>query len=172
MFKFSSADPKDFPLHATTTSLIMCMIGTDMMNDLGKLRRQFGSNMATFVAFILLLFPSSSSILCIAPGGHIEIEDIRTACCPSADISIPVVYQPDNGFNESDTCQNCEDFFIAANGREAVLRSCDHAVASPFADKCLENRFSADIVLSLCPSNVIKNIDTPIPVSSSLPLLC
>ena len=127
---------------------------------------------AAFVAAIFLLFPVSSSVLCITPDGHIEIEDISAACCASSDISIPVGYPPDNGFHAPESCQDCTDFIITTTGQGAVLKSYDHAVASPFADECLENRLSADIPLSQYRSSAIKNIDVTIPVSSSLPLLC
>jgi len=137
-----------------------------------KIYRQLGSYAAIFVAVILLLSPSSSYILCIAPDGHIEIENINAACCPSSDISIPLGYQSDDGFNVPGDCQNCIDFFIAAYGRDAALESNAYVASSPFADECLENRFSAEISLSPYRSSVIKNIDMPIPVSSYLPLLC
>jgi len=143
-----------------------------MKGDIGKLGWRFWGHAAAFVAAILLLFPASFSILCIAPGGHMEIEAIGDACCPSPDISIPSGRQPDNGFNATDSCRDCTDFFIATNGQEAVRESYDRAAASPFAAESFENRLSVDIPLSLCRSSINKIIDPPIPVSSSIPLRC
>ena len=143
-----------------------------MKGDFGKLIGRFGSTAATFVAVILWLFPCSLSILCIAPGGHIEIEDISTSCCPPSDIAIPFGDQPDNGSNAPGDCQDCSDFFIVANGSEAVLKSHDHATPGPFSNECLEHRLSADIPLLPCRAGATRNIDIPIPVSPPVPLLC
>jgi hypothetical protein len=143
-----------------------------MKCDFRKLGGQCKSNAAVFIAVILLLCPGSASVLCIAPGGHIAIEDINALCCASSGISTSTVYQPDNGFNALANCQNCTDFFITPNGREAVFESHDHAAASPFADESLQNRLSADTSLWLLQSGAIKYIDAPVPISSAVPLRC
>jgi len=172
MFKVSYADLKFFPLHATIPSLIMFLIGTDMMHVLEKLHNGFRGTAVAFITIIFLFFPCSSYILCIAPGDHIEIEDINATCCPPSDISIPDGYHSNNRFNPSGNCQNCTDYFITANRREAVLKSCDHTATNPFAEECLENQLSANIPLSPCRPSVFNNINTSILVSSSIPLRC
>jgi hypothetical protein len=129
-------------------------------------------NVGTVVAVILLLLPSSPTVLCVAPGSHIEIEDMNAACCASSGISAPAVPQPDNGFNAPGYCKNCTDYFMTPNGRGALSESYNHAAASPLAAECLENHLSADTSLSLWRSDALTNIDAPIPVSSSVPLRC
>jgi hypothetical protein len=129
-------------------------------------------NVGAVVAVILLLFPSSASVLCIAPGGHIAIEDLNAPCCTPFGISTPAACQPDNGFNVPSDCHNCTDFFMTPNGRGATSESYDHVVASPLADECLENHISTDACLSLCRSDALTSIGAPIPVSSSVPLRC
>jgi len=124
------------------------------------------------VAVIVLLFPSSAAVLCIAPGGHMAIEDLNAPCCAPFGVSAPAAYQPDNGFNAPGNCHNCTDFFLTPNGRGAVSESFNHAAASPLDAECPENHFSADISLSLWRSGAVKNTDVSIPVSSSVPLRC
>jgi hypothetical protein len=143
-----------------------------MKGEVRELVDRFRGNVGAVVAVILLLFPSSASVLCIAPGGHIAIEDINAPCCTPFGISTPAGCQPDNGFNAPSICHNCTDFFLTPNGRGALSESYDHAAASPLADECLDNHISAGTSLSLCRSDALTNIDAPIPVSSSVPLRC
>ena len=143
-----------------------------MKVNFGKLAGRFGGNAAAFIAVIFWLFPGSLSMLCVAPGGHIEIENISAACCVPSGFFTPVGYQPDNGLTAPGDCRNCKDYLISVNVWEAVSKSYIHVTANPFAAECLENRHSADIFISRRRLGAIENIDAPIPVSPSLPLLC
>ena len=143
-----------------------------MKDPVRELAGGFGSNVGTVVAVILLLFPSSPTVLCIAPGGHMAIEDMDAPCCAHTGISTPAACQPDNGFNAPGCCHNCTDLFMTPNGRGATSESFDHAVANPLADECLENHTSTDICLSLWRSDALSGIAAPIPISSSVPLRC
>jgi hypothetical protein len=143
-----------------------------MKGDVRELAGRFRGNAVAVIAAFLLLFPSSASVLCIAPGGHIEIEDLNAPCCRSFGISTPAGCQPDNGFNTPGICHNCTDFFLTPNARGAVSESCDLAAANPFAAECLEDHLSADISLSPYRSGAVKNAAVTIPVFSSVPLRC
>jgi hypothetical protein len=143
-----------------------------MKGDVRELAGQFWGNVGVVVAVILLLFPSSASVLCIAPSGHLAIEDINAACCASSGISAPAGRQLDNGFNAPGDCQNCTDVFMTPDGRGAVSGSSHNAAANSLADECLGNHLSTSIAFSLCRLSAINNIDVPIPVSSSVPLRC
>ena len=138
----------------------------------GKLIGRFGGNAAAFIAVILWLHPGSLSILCVAPGGHIEIEDVGADCCASSSFSTPFGCQPDNGLTAPGNCRNCKDYLLSVNAREAVSKSYTHVAANPFADECPGNRLSADTLLSQCGSDAVKNIDVPNAASPSAPLLC
>lgn len=143
-----------------------------MKSDFGELGKQFKRSIAAFVFVILLLFPCSTSLVCVAPGGHIAIESIGDTCCASFEISTQAEGQPDNGFTAADDCHNCTDFLIASHMLAAASESCRHASASPFADECPENHSSTDSSLSLFQSAGSTNNERPIPVSPSVPMRC
>ena len=143
-----------------------------MKHDIRERAGRFRGYAAAFVAVILLTFPGSTSVLCIAPGNHIAIEDVNATCCKTSDIIAPAERQPDDGFNAAGNCQNCTDLFLAPNWWRKVSESSHLAAASPLADKCLENQLSAHISLSPYQSGTINNIGAPIPVFSSVPLRC
>jgi hypothetical protein len=119
----------------------------------------------------VMLFPSSPTVLCVAPGGHIEIEDMDAPCCAHSGISAPAACQPGSGFNGPNCCHNCTDYFMTPNGPGAISESYD-AVAIPFVGECLETHISTEISLSLCRSDALTNIAATIAVSSSVPLRC
>jgi hypothetical protein len=116
-----------------------------MKSDFGESGKQFRRSITAFVFAILLLFPGSTSLVCIAPGGHIAIESIDATCCPPLEISIQAEGQADNGFTEAGDCHNCTDFFIASHMLAAAAESYGHSAASPFADECPENHSSLDL---------------------------
>jgi hypothetical protein len=143
-----------------------------MKPDPMRLASRFGSNVSVVLATILLLFPSSASVLCIAPAGHIAIEESNAACCASSGISDPAGRQPDNGFDASGNCQNCTDLFMTPYRRGAVSESSDNAAAISLADDFLGNHLSSDASFSPSRLGAINNIDASTSVSSSVPLRC
>jgi hypothetical protein len=142
-----------------------------MRRNLGELFI-FKGNAAALVFAVLLLFPSSASVLCIAPGNHISIEDINAPCCASSSISAQSGRQTNSGFNGLVNCQNCTDFFLTPNGREVIPPSNNLAASRQIADACLENLLSKDVPVSLFRSGSIGIVDAPIPICSSVPLRC
>jgi hypothetical protein len=144
----------------------------DMKRDLKELAGQFRGNGVAIVAVILLLFPCSASVLCIAPGGHVAIEDSNAACCASPGNSAPAGRHSDNEFNGAGDCHNCTDLFMTPNGRGAVLESYDNAAASLRAAECPGNHIPAETPSSPRGSATIKNLDAPIAITSSVPLRC
>jgi hypothetical protein len=143
-----------------------------MKSNFRELEKQFKRSMTAFVFVILLLFPGSTSLVCIAPGGHIAIESIDDTCCASIETSTHAVGQPDNGFQSTSDCHNCTDFLITSHMLAAASESYGHAAASPLADECPENHSSIAISPSLFQSAGSTNNDTPIPISSSVPMRC
>ena len=121
---------------------------------------------------ILLLFPSSGSALCIAPGGHVAIEDINAACCAHSTVNIRGENQPGNGLAAAGDCQNCTDLFLLPNTREAVLESRDTVAPNSPADASLSNHIPVDASSSPRRSAAIRKIDAPIAIPSSVPLRC
>ncbi len=124
------------------------------------------------LAAVVLLFPSSASVLCITPGGHVAIEDLNATCCASSAVSVLSGHQPDSGLNAAGDCKNCTDLFMTPNGRGAILVPTDAAAASPLSDECPGHRLPVDLSLWLCDSGAIIDFPEPIPVFSSVPLRC
>ena len=136
-----------------------------------SLGRPTGDALLAFV-IILLLFPSSGSALCIAPGGHVAIEDINAACCVHSTVNLRGENQPGNGFAAAGDCQNCTDLFLTPNTRGAVLESYDTVAPNSLADASLRNHIPADTPSSPRRSATIRKIDAPIAIPSSVPLRC
>jgi hypothetical protein len=124
------------------------------------------------LAIILLLFPVSASVLCIGPGGHIEIEDINATCCASSGINTRSEQQPDNGLTAVGDCINCTDFFLTPNQRGALLESYATIVPDSLADACLRNHIPATISASIHRSRMINEIDVPSTLAAFAPLRC
>jgi hypothetical protein len=133
---------------------------------------RFAIDAAVVLAAILLILPSSTSVLCIAPGQHIAIEDINALCCFSSGISLSSGTQPGSGFSEPGSCHNCTDLFLASNGRGVPAQSGNLIIASLFDAECVEIYLPEDISLLLYGSSSIGSTTTPIPVCSSVPLRC
>ena len=143
-----------------------------MQCDFRELAARSRNNAVAFIVIVLLLFPSSPSVLCVSPGNHVAFEDINALCYMSSGISDLSGRQPDTGFNGSGSCKNCTDFFLMSNGPGILSQSRKLAPTSSLADECLGTCLSAAISVSLCRSGIIGNIDTPISVYSSIPLRC
>ncbi len=124
------------------------------------------------VAAILMLFPSSACVLCVASGGHIQIEDINAGCCEHSDLYAPSGFHPDNGFDAPGYCRNCTDFFVTPNGRGALLVSSDHAFAHPLSAECLGDRPAADLSFWPCGSGRTAHLNAPGRASALVPLRC
>ena len=143
-----------------------------MKGGFRELIKRFNRYVMEFVFVILLLIPNSTSLLCVAAGGHIAIENIGANCCAAFDISPRAEGQPDNGFNAAGDCHNCIDFFIASYVQVVASKSYSHAAASPFADECPEIHRSIDVFPSLCQPVGITTHARPISVPSSVPMRC
>jgi hypothetical protein len=83
--------------------------------------KRFGT-IATLLAVIAIIRPASASVLCIAPGGHVAIEDADAGCCASPGLHSPVKSRiADETGPEG--CGCCTDFVISPNGKAAVAPS-------------------------------------------------
>jgi hypothetical protein len=125
-----------------------------------------------FVAVILLFCPNSTSILCMAPGGHIAIENINALCCASSDISTPNECQPDNELGSPVNGKNCTDLLMASDGRAVRIESYSNAAAGSLTEECLGNHLAVNTSLRLRRWSAAINSNASIPVSSAVPMRC
>jgi hypothetical protein len=124
------------------------------------------------LAGIALLFPGSASVLCIAPGGHVAVEDINAACCARSAIGIRAGNQPGNGVATAGGCQNCTDVFIAQSARGTITESRDTVTSNSLADACLQGNLPADTRHSSRRSAPVTGTGSPAAAASSVPLRC
>jgi hypothetical protein len=135
-----------------------------------------------FVALIVLLFPSSASVICIAHGGSTSVQDINAAShrhMHFAD-SVQLHAPSNNAFRAADNSQDCTDIFMTPNGSGAVLAPFNMVPPSRSAAPAHENIVAADAPPSLYPPATgsthlrlpDKTLTNLIPASSSLPMRC
>ncbi len=136
---------------------------------LRKLAKQSCSKVLVLLAAILPVSPTSASVLCIAPGGHVAIEDLNAPCCAPSRIASPAKDQPDNGFTGAGDCRNCTDLFMTPNGRGAVTESFSNASAGTFAEECFG---ASSASLGLLPQIAFSYFEVPLRISASVPLRC
>ncbi len=127
-------------------------------------------NFPAIFAAIVLLFPSSASVLCIAPGGHVAIEDLNCLCCESSNIYNSTGRDQNDQLTPAKACQNCTDFFMSPNRWGGLLRSSFYpAGASSLPIECFMNRLAVDQSSRLDRQGAF-NADWLIPVSNPAPL--
>ena len=143
-----------------------------MRKVFGGFAWQVTSNALAFFAMMVLLLPSSPSVLCIAPGSHIAVEDINALCCVSSAISPLSDIQPNSAFDKPGNCRNCTDIPLASNGNGVLSPSGSSAMANPLDAEFLDTTHTADLSASLNRSGQIGSPDAPVPIYPSIPLRC
>ncbi len=99
------------------------------------LPRQLSSKAIIALAALTVLFPSSARVLCVAPGLHVQEEDINAPCSAASGTLAPADYHPANGFNAAANW-HCIDIFLSPYGRGASLEACDQYIPQFLSDEC------------------------------------
>lgn len=142
-----------------------------MQGEFMRLRGRLRENAIGIVSFVLLLFPSSPSVLCMGPGDQAAVEDLASACCAGSAGALRGESRPHSGLAAAGDCQNCTDEFLTPNGRGANL--------SPRSDFAPNSLFHAtpgahiapDSLSSAQPSATQGKITPYASIPSFLPLL-
>jgi hypothetical protein len=142
-----------------------------MKGGIGKLGRPLSSKVLLCLAAVIPMFPSSASVLCIAPGGHIAIEDANALCCASSANFSRDERRPGSGLNMAGDCRNCTDYFLSLNERGEISKSYD-AAAGSLVDDFLENSLLVIASSRLFRRSALNDVDASPPASSSAPLRC
>jgi hypothetical protein len=100
-----------------------------------RLPKRLSSKAIIVLAAIAILFPNSARVLCVAPGLHVQEEDINAPCPAASGESAPPDYHPVDGFNAAANWR-CIDIFLTPYGRGAVLVTCDRLVPQFLSDEC------------------------------------
>jgi hypothetical protein len=123
-----------------------------------------GSNAFGIFIIALLLFPSSPSVLCIAPGSHVAIEDIGTLCCISYASSPLPDSRPDSTFEEPGSCNDCTDLLQPANGISELPKSGRFVTSIQIDAECLAPCLPAKIPALPFRSGLIGSTVSQIPI--------
>jgi hypothetical protein len=141
-----------------------------MKQDNRKLMARLSNKAIALLSVILLISPASTSVLCIAPGRHVAIEDVNAPCCTSPAFSARVGRHPSSMSVGDQDCRNCTDISQAERG--AIPESHFCAATGSTADECFGDRLSAIISSRLFLPSAFIGVDVSPPGSSSVPLRC
>jgi hypothetical protein len=123
------------------------------------------------VAALSILAPSSGSVLCIAPGSHIAIEDINAECCASAHSPAMDAHGRDQ-ISATIGCVNCTDFALTPFEREAIQKPQFEIQGTAQTNEFAGSKVPAEFSPSLFRQGPDHNTDLLIADSSSVPLRC
>jgi hypothetical protein len=143
-----------------------------MKKGLSGLAGRSGSTALGIFVVASLLFPSSPSVLCIAPGRHIAIEDINALCYVPSVISPRPGNPQDSRFDEPGSCNNCTDIFLDTNESGVLPHWVNFVISVQVDAEGLATSLSADLKASPCRSGVVGSTDSPHPASTSVLLRC
>ncbi len=121
---------------------------------------------------LLLLFPSSPSVLCITPGGHVAVEEMGSACCASSGGAFVIRKAADDDSLAGMACHNCTDVFMTPNVRGAVLSASPSMAPRQMAQTVAAYDCQPDGLFFENGAGVNGEINALVGVPSSLPLLC
>jgi hypothetical protein len=124
------------------------------------------------LAITSLLFPLSTSVLCVGPGGHVAVEDFSALCCATSVTGAHAPRLPDEGAAAPQGCQDCTDIYLTRYGRESAKRPYSGPDPNSPAASPLRNQAAAESDSSRSRSGSRASHEGAIPVASRLPLRC
>jgi hypothetical protein len=137
-----------------------------------KLMGRLSSSVIACLSVILLIPPVSTSMLCIAPGGHVAIEDVNSPCCTSSAFAASLGRNPSCMSNGDQDCRNCTDLFISQADRGAIPESHFCPTTGSNAEECFGARHLAIISSHRFVPSAFVGADVSPSISSSVPLRC
>jgi hypothetical protein len=143
-----------------------------MQSSLKQWTRKIRSMVPGLLLAATLIFPPSSSVLCVAPGHHIAIEDADAPCCTSSGISHFAETRANSEFSEQSHCKHCMDFYLGSTVSGLLPQINNPLTTNIFTVECVETGAAADASLSPLSSGKIGIASVSLPVSSSIPLRC
>jgi hypothetical protein len=84
------------------------------MKDDGRPKDRLNSKILFFVIAVFTIFPSSNTVLCVTPGGHVEIEAFGAGCCAPSTLTAQQRYSSDTVMETASDCYNCTDILISS----------------------------------------------------------
>jgi hypothetical protein len=143
-----------------------------MKGDIGRQVGRLNKKVLILLTAILLISPISASVLCIAPGSHVAIEELIAECCASSTISTQKDHHPGNGLIAATDCLDCTDFFISPYERGRISESYAIAIAGSLADECFPDRFFVTPSSPIFRQSALDDVAMSPPASYSVSLRC
>jgi hypothetical protein len=131
---------------------------------------QLNARVLVLITSLLLMFPASASVICIAPGDHVAIESLNALCCGSSGISTQDHHRPGEEPVIAGDCRNCTDLLISLNECGAVPKSHGLSIRS-LADESPETCLSV-IASQLFAQKALSGVIALPAASYSVPLRC
>ena len=132
--------------------------------------KAFGVVAAIFAALATL--SPGSAVLCVAPGGHVAIEDINSGCCASHASHGDNSNQQGYELSSTDNCRNCRDIPITLDGYGLISKSVHFTATARIHAECAGIRFSVPPTRHSPPLREFNNIDNLVPACFSTLLRC
>jgi hypothetical protein len=144
---------------------------TDMKGGIGIRIWRWSAKGFILLAALLLMFPASASVVCIAPGDHVAIENLDALCCKSSAITAQDYHSPGNEPGMASDCRSCTDLLISLNERGAIPKSYGHVAGASSTDEC-DGACPSIIASPLFIQNALNDSDAGTSAFSSIPLRC
>jgi hypothetical protein len=127
---------------------------------------------AVIASMIAIITPISTSVLCIAPGSHIAIENLSSECC--AHRVIPAAVEPPQAkeFESAGNCGNCVDFLLTGHGPGTVSEGSRKGAASVAGESIGRYLPPAIVFPSEFGLGANNSVCARIPLASPAPLRC
>jgi hypothetical protein len=150
---------------------IACKV-KDMKGVVQGLPRRLNRKVIALIASIVMASPISASMLCIAPGEHVAVENLSAHCCASLEIPGYEQHSQNEAIRAQDECLNCTDLPLLSNDPGTIRRCYDFSASTVFADEYCPDLFiaftaSQHLLQKTYPKFLISSCS-----SSSVPLRC
>jgi hypothetical protein len=84
-----------------------------MKDRVRRFAKQSLGKIIVLIAAIALIPPVTPSVLCIAPGSHVAIEEFDAGCCASPDVLRHAHGQAEDALGVIGACRDCTDYLIS-----------------------------------------------------------
>jgi hypothetical protein len=84
-----------------------------MKDRVRRFAKQSLGKIIVLIAAIALIPPVTPSVLCIAPGSHVAIEEFDSGCCASPYVFHHVQGQAEDALGVPGVCRDCTDYLIS-----------------------------------------------------------
>jgi hypothetical protein len=128
------------------------------------------TSVLVLAALAAVALPNPASVLCVAPDGHVAIEDISAPCCDHNETSSMDSNRPHDAVGEVEGCGNCVDFLLDSDS-QGMMSSSTGSASNSAEDSAPRSPEHAD---ARQPSGhpIPETVGPLLFLSPSIPLRC